>query len=44
VIADSSTVIARLHQAQNRHDINAFVVRLASDYQIVQPNHPDLAV
>ena len=44
MIADSSTVVARLHQAQNRHDIDAFVACFAPDYQSAQPIHSNRAV
>jgi ketosteroid isomerase-like protein len=37
VIADSTSVLARLHQAQNRHDIDAFVACFAPDYQGAHP-------
>jgi limonene-1,2-epoxide hydrolase len=43
VIADSTAVVARLHQAQNRHDIDAFVACFAPDYQSARPIHPDRA-
>jgi hypothetical protein len=43
VIADSSTVVARMHQAQNRHDIDAFAACFATNYQSAQSMHPDCA-
>jgi hypothetical protein len=43
VIDNATTVVARLHQAQNRHDIDAFVACFAPDYQSAQPIHPDRA-
>ena len=36
-------VIQRLHQAQNQHDIVAFVACFAADYASEQPNYPDRA-
>jgi ketosteroid isomerase-like protein len=36
-------VLERLHLAQNRHDLEAFVACFAPDYQSEQPVHPDRA-
>jgi len=36
-------VIERLQQAQNQHDLDAFVGCFAPDYQSEQPGHPDRA-
>ena len=35
-----SSVIARLHNAQNEHDLEAFLECFDSDYQSEQPVHP----
>ena len=34
-------VFERLHDAQNRHDLDAFVACFDSDYRSEQPVHPD---
>src|SRR5437773_479959 len=34
-------VIERLHQAQNAHDLDAFLACFESNYQSDQPIHPD---
>jgi ketosteroid isomerase-like protein len=34
-------VIHRLHDAQNRHDLQAFLSCFTPDYESVQPIHPD---
>ena len=39
----SQAVIERLQQAQNSHDLEAFVACFAPDYQSAQPVHPDRA-
>ena len=39
----SAAVLERLHQAQNAHDLEAFVACFAPDYQSAQPIHPDRA-
>jgi hypothetical protein len=39
--SDPTAVIARLHQAQNQHDVDAFVACFAADYQSVRPMSPD---
>ena len=39
----SQTVLERLQQAQNSHDLEAFVACFAPDYQSAQPVHPDRA-
>jgi len=36
-------VIERLHQAQNQHDLEAFLTYFDPDYQSEQPCHPDRA-
>ena len=36
-------VFERLHNAQNRHDLDAFVACFDSDYRSDQPVHPDRA-
>ena len=36
-------VMERLQQAQNQHDLEAFVACFSPDYQSEQPNHPDRA-
>ena len=41
MIEDSGTVVARLHQAQNRHDVGALVACFAPDYQSAQSIPPD---
>ncbi len=40
---DTPTVIERVHQAQNKRDLEAFLACFASDYQSEQPYHPDRA-
>ncbi len=35
-----TTTLARLHDAINRHDLEAFVACFAPDYQSEQPAHP----
>jgi ketosteroid isomerase-like protein len=37
------TVIERLFQAQNQHDLEAFLACIDPDYQSEQPCHPDRA-
>ena len=37
------TVIERLHQAQNKHDLEAFLTCFDPDFQSEQPCHPDRA-
>lgn len=39
----SSALLARLHEALNRHDLDAFVACFAPDYRSEQPVHPDRA-
>ena len=39
----SQAVLERLQQAQNSHDLEAFVACFAPDYQSAQPVHPDRA-
>jgi ketosteroid isomerase-like protein len=39
----SQVVLERLQQAQNSHDLEAFVACFAPDYQSAQPIHPDRA-
>lgn len=41
--ASQIVVIERLHQAQNAHDLEAFLACFAPDYQSDQPAHPDRA-
>ena len=36
-------VFERLHNAQNRHDLDAFLACFDSDYRSEQPVHPDRA-
>jgi uncharacterized protein (TIGR02246 family) len=36
-------VVARLQEAMNAHDLEAFVACMAEDYDSVQPAHPDRA-
>ena len=36
-------VVARLQEAMNAHDLEAFVACFAEDYDSVQPAHPDRA-
>jgi hypothetical protein len=38
---DPLELLARLHRAQNDHDIDAFVACMAADYRSEQPAHPD---
>lgn len=38
---DPQAVIARLHSAINRHDLDAFVACFAPDYRSEPPLHPD---
>ena len=38
--AGSGDVVARFQDAQNRHDIDAFVACFAPDYRSAQPAHP----
>ena len=40
--ADPASVVARLHRAQNLHDIDAFVACFAPDYQSARPGHAGL--
>jgi hypothetical protein len=40
----SQAVLERLQQAQNSHDLEAFVACFAPDYQSAQPLHPERAV
>jgi ketosteroid isomerase-like protein len=44
VIADPTTVVVRLHQAQNRHDVGALAACFAPDYQSAQSIQPDRAL
>ena len=39
----SQAVLERLQQAQNSHDLDAFVACFAPEYQSAQPIHPDRA-
>ena len=39
----SQAILERLQQAQNSHDLEAFVAFFAPDYQSAQPTHPDRA-
>ena len=39
----SQAIIERLQQAQNSHDLEAFVACFAPNYQSAQPMHPDRA-
>ena len=43
MIENAATVVARLHQAQNRHDLSALVACFAPDYQSAQLIHPERA-
>ncbi len=40
---DPTSVVSRLLQAMNAHDADAFATCMASDYDSVQPAHPDRA-
>jgi ketosteroid isomerase-like protein len=39
--SQAPALIERLHQAQNQHDLEAFLACFAPDYQSEQPCHPD---
>jgi hypothetical protein len=39
----ATDVLERLHDAQNRHDLDAFVACFHADYRSDQPVHPDRA-
>jgi limonene-1,2-epoxide hydrolase len=40
---DPQSVVARLHQAMNGHDLDAFVACFSPDYRSEQPAHPNRA-
>lgn len=44
MIEDSGTVVARLYQAQNQHDIAALVACFAPDYQSAQSSYTDRTI